>query len=62
MVEVVDSEDEMVGRQRGEEEHDVVQLPSGARQKVVRGPLSGAESTVRYGDREVSNTTPSNQQ
>merc|ERR1719150_327185 len=47
MVEVVDSEDEMVGRQRGEEEHDVVQLPSGARQKVVRGPLSGAESTVR---------------
>ena len=47
MVEVVDSEDEMVGRQQGEEEHDVVQLPSGARQKVVRGPLSGAETTVR---------------
>ena len=47
MVDVVDSEDEMVARQHGEEDHDVVQLPSGARQKVVRGPLSGAESAVR---------------
>ena len=47
MVDVVDSEDEMMARQHGEEDHDVVQLPSGARQKVVRGPLSGAESAVR---------------
>ena len=49
MVEVVDSEEELVARRaQGEGDNDVVLLPSGARQKVVRGPLSGAESTVRY--------------
>ena len=54
MVEVVDSEEELVARrQQGEGDHDVVLLPSGARQKVVRGPLSGAESTVRYCDQHL---------
>ena len=53
MVEVVDSEDELVARHQGEVDHDVVLLPSGARQKVVRGPLSGAESTVRYREGEA---------
>ena len=54
MVDVLHSEDEMMTRRPGgeedEEDHDVVQLPSGARQKVARGRLAGAESTVRYRD------------
>ena len=50
MVEILHSEDEMMARRPGEEEeedHLVVQLPSGARQKVARGRLAGAETTVR---------------
>ena len=48
MVEVLHSEDEMMSDRHGEEDHDVVQLPSGARQKVARGRLAGGgESTVR---------------
>ena len=54
MVEILHSEDEIMTRRPGgeeeEEDHDVVQLPSGARQKVARPRLAGAESTVRYRD------------
>ena len=46
MVDVIHSEEEM--DRRMERGHDLVQLPSGVRQKIPRGRHPGSESAVRF--------------